>query len=292
MLTSRMAAAFTAGVLAVTLPVHGQKPALEDVLGRAGDYHASYATRISGVTLEERYNLIQLVAGRMQPPDRFTSDVVLLNVNGRILGLRDPFAIDNKPLRGRTPRITDLLVQPTADGWRRAQAYAAEQHFRFISDLILALNDPTLALQFLAYDMQAKVAFKLEKHETMNSAPVVRVGFSEIAAPETPFVLRTRGNASAAGRLWIGADDGAVHKSELRAASATESVVVTVSYAKDSTLDLWLPDKMNEAYQWKELDDVMSNRQVGAYGARLFFQADASYSNPRYTPIDLSKMRR
>jgi len=292
MLTSRMAAALTAGVLAATPPVHEQKPALEDVLARAADYHAAYATRISGVTLEERYNLIQLVAGRMQTPDRFTSDVVLLNVNGRILSLRDPFAIDNKPLRERTPRITDLLVQPTADGWRRAQDYAAEQHFRFLSDLILALNDPTLALQFLAPGMQSKVAFKLEKHETMNGAPVVRVGFSEIAAPETPFALRTRGNASASGRLWIGVADGAVHKSELRAASATESVVVTVSYAKDATLDQWLPKKMNETYQWKELDDVLSNRDVGAYGARLFFQADASYSNPRYTPIDLSKMRR
>jgi hypothetical protein len=287
-----MAAALVAGVLVLTLPAHAQKPALADVLGLAAGYHAAYAARVSGVTLEERYSLIQLIAGRMQPPSRFTSDVVLLNVNGRILSLRDPFAIDNTPLRERTPRITDLLAEPTVDGWQRAQAYAAEQHFRFISDLILALNDPTLALQFLARTMQPKLTFKLEKHETMNGVPVVRVGFTEIAEPETSFVLRTRGNASAAGRLWIGVADGALHKSELRAASPTESVVVTVTYGKDPTLDLWLPQKMNETYQWKELDDVMSNRGVGAYGARLFFQADASYSNPRYTPIDLSKMRR
>lgn len=37
---------------------------------------------------------------------------------------------------------------------------------------------------------------------------------------------------------------------------------------------------------------MLSNRDVGAYGARLFFQASASYSDPRYTPIDLSKIRR
>ncbi|MBA3637819.1 MAG: hypothetical protein M3541_10235 [Acidobacteriota bacterium] len=49
---------------------------------------------------------------------------------------------------------------------------------------------------------------------------------------------------------------------------------------------------MNETYSWKEMDDVASNRNVGAYGQRLSFQTNATYSNPRHSPVDLSKIRR
>ena len=289
---SRNAMVATTALIVATIPVRAQNLALEELLARAADYHASYVSRVSGVTLEERYGLIQLIAGRMQTPVRFASDVVLVNVNGRLIGLRDPFAVDNVPLRERTPRITALLAEPTTQSWDRAQAHAREQDFRFLSDLILTLNDPALALQFISRDVQPKLTLKIERQETMNGIPVMRVGFSEIAGADTKFLLGTRGNASAAGRLWIDPLTGAVHKTELRATSATESVVVTVSYARDTALDLWLPQKMNETYQWKELNDVASNRNVGAYGARLFFQADASYTNARYTPVDLSRMRR
>jgi hypothetical protein len=289
---SRILGAVGSGALVLTMPVHAQKPALADLLSLAADYQASYASRVSGATLEERYALIQVVAGRMNTPVYFSSDVVLLNVNGRIIGMRDPFAVDNVPLRERTPRITTLLTAPTLEGWQKAQAYAAEQHFRFLADIILALNDPTVALQFVARDMQPKLTYKLEGHQTMNGVPVGRVGFKEIGNRDTRFTLGTRGNASASGRFWIDAATGAIHKSELWANSSTEAVVVNVTYAKDAALDLWLPQKTSETYEWKEMDDVSSNRNVGPYGARQFFQANATYTNPRYTPIDLSKMRR
>jgi hypothetical protein len=288
----RTATTLVTGALLFAAPVQAQRPALEDLLSLVAAYHESYASRVSGVTLEENYGLIQVVLERMQTPVRFNSDVVLLNVNGRILGLRDPYAVDNVPLRERTPRITNLLREPTVAAWNQAQKYPAEQHFRFISDLVLACNDPTLALQFIAPEMQARSTFKLEKQETLNGVAVARIGFSEVGNRDTRYTLRTRGNASAAGRLWIDVSTGAVLKSELRVTSSTESVVVNVSYAKDAALDLWLPQKMDERYQWKELDDVRSNRDVGGYGARLFFQSNAYYTNVRYTPVDLNRMLR
>ncbi len=49
---------------------------------------------------------------------------------------------------------------------------------------------------------------------------------------------------------------------------------------------------MTETYSWKEMDDVASNRNVGAYGQRLSFQTSVSYSNPRHSPVDLTKVRR
>src|SRR5688572_6866969 len=109
---SRIAAAL-AGGLALTIPAHAQKPALADLLRLGADYHASYAARVSGASLEERYALIQVIGGRMNPPVYFSSDVLFLNLNGRIIGMRDPFAVDNVPLRQRTPRIRMLLAEPT-----------------------------------------------------------------------------------------------------------------------------------------------------------------------------------
>ncbi len=280
-------------VSALMVPTaHAQDPSLGDVLARAADYHASYMVRVSGASVEEHYSLTRLVAGRMETPIRFASDVVLVNVNGRVVGLRDPFSVDNVRLREREARIVNLLSAPTLDGWKRAQAFAAGQNFRLMSDLILQLNDPAIALQFISRDMQPKMTFKLERQEKLNGIPVARIGFKEKAESEKPLVLGTRGSAAAAGRLWIEPATGAVLKTELWATSPNEAVTNTVVYARASELDLWLPSKMNETYSWKEMDDVASNRSVGAYGQRLSFQTNATYSNPRHSPVDLAKIRR
>ena len=279
-------------VTGVSSPAMGQELPLADVLARAAEYHATYRARVSGASVEENYSLTRVVGGRMETPIRFVSDVVLLNVNGRITGLRDPFTVDNVRLRERESRIVNILTDPTLEGWKRAQAYAAEQNFRFLFELILQLNDPAIALQFVSSDMQPKVTFKIEKQEKLDGVPVVRIGFKENAEGGKGAVLGTRGGAVAAGRLWIDPATGAVLKTELWANSANESVTNTVVYAKGKELDLWLPSKMTENYSWKEMDDVASNRSVGAYGQRLTFQTNAIYSNPRHSPVDLTKVRR
>ena len=140
--------------------------------------------------------------------------------------------------------------------------------------------------------MQPKMTFKIEKQEKLDGVPVVRIGFKENAEGVKGAVLGTRGNAIAAGRLWIDPATGAVLKTELWANSPNEAVTNTVVYAKGKELDLWLPSKMTENYSWKEMDDVASNRSVGAYGQRLTFQTNAIYSNPRHSPVDLTKVRR
>ena len=284
-------AAFLLSTL-ISSPAIGQELPLTDLLARAAEYHASYRTRVSGASVEEHYSLTRVVAGRMETPIRFVSDVVLLNVNGRITGLRDPFTVDNTRLREREARIVNTLTQPTLEGWKRAQAYAAEQNFRFLFDLILQMNDPAIALQFISSEMQPKMTFKIEKQEKLDGVPVVRIGFKENAESGKGAVLGTRGNAIAAGRLWIDPATGAVLKTELWANSPNESVTNTVLYAKGKELDLWLPSKMTENYSWKEMDDVASNRSVGAYGQRLTFQTNVIYSNPRHSPVDLTKVRR
>ena len=247
-----------------------QKPALADLLARAAEYHASFTARASGVTLDEHYIFIQVVAGRMQTPVHFLSDVVLLNVNGRMIGLRDPYALDNVPLRERKPRIVELLREPTLSSWDRAQKHAAESHFRFISEIVLALNDPAVALRFISREMQPTLTWKFEGMKKVDGVEVASLGFKETGTRETRYSLGTLGNAAASGRFFIDPSSGSVRKTELWVNSDTEAVVTTVTYAEYKPLDLWLPQKMMQNFEWKELHDVKSNRDVGAYGARLF----------------------
>ena len=269
-----------------------QKPALADLLARAAEYHTSFTARASGTLLDEHYTFIQVTAGRMHTPAHFRSDVILLNVNGRMIGLRDPYALDNVPLRERTPRIIELLREPTLSAWDQAQKYAAESHFRFVSEIVLALNDPAIALRFISAELQPKLTWKFEGMKRLDGVELASIGFKETGDRDTRYSLGTLGNAAASGRFFVDPATGSVRKTELWANSATEAVVSTVTYAEHTPLELWLPQKMMQTFEWKELHDVKSNRDVGAYGARLFFQANATYSDPRHTPIDLTRMRR
>ena len=281
-------------IVGLTFTASGASPQsdLRDVLAKAAEYHADYRVRVSGTSLDEHYTLAQLMPGRTVMPVRFKSDLVLLNVGGRILALRDPYSVDDVSLRPRTLRILDLLVNPTSETWARAQSYAEEQQFRFLFDLIVTLSDPAVALQFISGEMQTKCTFKLEKRESIDGFPVIRVGFKETRTPGGKQLLGTPGNAEASGRFWIDPTTGGILKTELWATSNLESVVINVTYAKDMALDLWLPTKMSQAYQWKEGDAVLTNRNAGGYDERMSFQGAASYGAVRHTRVDLLKMSR
>ena len=282
--------AFVLGVLTTSAATQG--PELAEVLARAADYHARYRVRVSGASLDEHYTLAQLLPGKTVMPVRFTSDVVLLNTADRLVALRDPYKVDDVPLRQQTPRILDLLSQPTTEKWQRAQAYTEEQQFRFLFDLIVALNDHTVALQFISREMQPKCTFTFEKRETLEGVAVLRVGFKETRMPGAKLTLGTRHNADASGRFWIDPASGAILRTELWATSTQESAVVNVTFAKEPSLDLWLPKKTSETYQWKENDGILTNRNAGGYDERMSFQGAASYGSVRYRPVDLSKMTR
>jgi hypothetical protein len=286
-----MAVMILTGLVPTALPPPQESESTE-LLAKAADYYGRYRVRASGISIDEQYTLAQLVPGRTVMPVRFTSDLVLLNTADRLLALRDAYKVDNVPVRPATPRILELLSQPTSEKWQRAQAYAEEQQFRFLFDLIVALNDPTVALQFISREMQPKCTFTLEKREKLDGVAVTRVAFKETRTPGEKLALGTPHNADASGRFWIDPASGAILKTQLWATSTHESVVVTVTYAKDVTLDLWLPKKMTETYQWKESEGVLTNRTSRGYDERMSFQGDATYGAVRYTPVDLSKMTR
>jgi hypothetical protein len=121
-----------------------QAPALDEVLRRGATYVSEYAGKLSGTTLEELMLLSENSGNRLIPPRRIASDLLLLRINqeGRIFGLRDPYAIDTKPLRERRPRIANALAEPTTDSWQVAQNHAREHAVYLGHNVVLWFSDP------------------------------------------------------------------------------------------------------------------------------------------------------
>jgi hypothetical protein len=284
----------TAGCLALALSVGqaAQAPALADLLRLGSEYVAAYTAKTSGVTLEEYYTLIELNGDRMMVPVRIGSDLTFVNMNGKLILLRDVYAVDTKATRERTPRITALLSEPTTAKWVQAQKLPGEGQYLFRNELIYSLSEPTMSLQFLAAAKQPKLTYKIDGKKKMNGVELIGLRFSETKGRDTKYTLRTRGNASISGRFWMDPATGAVHHVEYAVTSEVESVVSSVKFARDAALGLLLPAEVSETYDLRELPSGPSNLGVGGYGAKQAFQTRAQYSNARYTPIDLGKITR
>lgn len=271
-----------AAPLAALAAAPAQKdPPVADLLRAGGEYLATYALKISGVTLEEEYTLLDVSGGRMSTAQRLNSDVVLLNLSGRVLALRDAYAIDSNPLKQRQPRITALLVKPTAAAWEQAEAYAGES-FRYLQDdLIAKSNDPTLALQFVAPANQARVTYKIDGRKRMDGVEVLGLRFQEPKTQDASYIIATPGKAAASGRLWVDPATGRILRTELSLQSETESARIDVLYGRDPALDLWFPKQMVDLY------DIREPTGSNSYRTRSF-QGRADYSKPRLTPIELT----
>ena len=272
-------------------------PQLPELLKSAGLYLADYANRISGVTLEEHYQLTDVTGGKMQAATRITSDVVFVNLNGGVAALRDPFAVDTNPLRERTPRITVLLATPTATtrDWETVIQFPAQGARYFGIDLILKVNEPTFALRFIGLGVQADLKYSLDGRKKLNGVEAVGIRFEEPAAQDKKYIAGSRGNARASGRIWVDAATGAVHQTELWLDSKADTANITVKYAPYPSVDLLLPSETNETYEERQAPSGPRdfNRGVaGRGGDRISFQASAKYSKPTYTPIDLRTLKK
>ncbi|MEW5980775.1 MAG: hypothetical protein AB1806_00225 [Acidobacteriota bacterium] len=281
-------------LLILAAPVVAQKaPPVADILRVANEYLASYAPRLSGVSVEEEYTLLDVSGGRVVMTRRINSDVVLLNLAGRVVGLRDPFSVDDNPLRERTPRITSLLAKPSEAAWAQAQAYAGESVRYFEDELILRLNEPTLTLQFVAPENQARVTYKVDGRKKIDGVETIVLKFQETKVKPPDYILDTPGAAVASGKLWVDPATGRIHRTELSMQSDSESAHIIVDYARHAGLDLWLPSSMVGTYEVTErVGPGMSNLGAGTPGiARRAFDCRANYSNPRLTPIDMRVTR-
>ena len=285
-----------APVLAATALAAGvsawQQPSVDDLLKAGRSYLASYLPRVSGVLLDERYTILEVSGGRMQVPNRVSSDILLLNLNGTAMSLRDAYAISGAKIREAEPRIQKLLGEVTQSRWDQALAYNDDTQKHFLAESVARLNDPLLILRFMSPDDPAKFTYRVEGSKKLNGVETVGLRFTEIRRDGIKYVLDTRGNASVSGRFWIDPATGAIHQTDFSADSKTENARVTVVYAPVLPLNLLLPSKTIETYEERPVQGgPVPMRQGSTRGGYLKFEANAIYSNPRYSPIDLSRTR-
>jgi hypothetical protein len=290
--------------VATGVVLQAQTPALQDVLTRAGEYHTSYTRKISGVSLEEQTQLMNVSGGTTRSIVRISADVVLVNASGQAEALRDVYAIDTRPTRERTPRILQLLgapAKPSIKDWQTAISYPGKETVYFLLDIVVKTNEPTTALQFISAANQPGMKYKLDGRKTMNNVAVVGVRFEEPDGRERKYLLGTRSNGRATGRLWIDPLTGAIHQTELWVDSRqertySEHATVVVKFAPNEALGMLLPSEMTGSHE--EFDaSGMRQIQTGASGGadvdgRITLQSRAQYSNATFAAIDLTKFRR
>ncbi len=293
----------TAGIAALTaiagLSTTPQPPTLEDVLAKAAAYHSTYLQKASGIVLDEQTQILDVTGGKTRGVIRVSADVVLVGLQGQVIAMRDPYAVDTQPLRPKASRISALLgapATPTVKDWELAASYPQQGTVHFILDLQVKVNEPTSALQFISAALQPKMQYRLDGQKKMNNVPVVGVRFEERTSQDMTHVMGTRSNARATGRFWIVPDTGAIHQTELWVDSKWENAIVSVKYAPHKELGLLLPTEMNDTYE--EREGGGGPRQMGS-GAdprgsvanRVSVQSRSNYSKAILAVIDLTKLR-
>ena len=279
---------------ALATPPAQQLPSADDLRAAGRSYLSAYLPRVSGTLLDERYIILEVAGGRMQMPNRVGSDLMLLNFNGTAMALRDAYVISGAKIREAAPRLPELLSEPTQARWDLALDYDRESQQHFFAETVMRLNDPMLVLRFMSPADPSKFTYTVDGGKKLNGVDTVGLRFSEIRGDDIKYVLDTRGNASVSGRFWMDPATGAIHQTDFSADSKTEVARITVTYAPAPKLDLLLPSKTVESYEERPLPGGPRDMGKGAGSSRggfHKFEANATYSNPRYSPVDLNKAR-
>ena len=279
-------------VAAVFTPVAArapQSPTAPDLLKAVGTYLESYATKVSGTTLDELFLLVDMSNGSMQVPQRLSSDFVVVKVDasGRLVGIRDPYAVDKKNLRPHEPRVTDALEQPSLATWSAVQGYARENAIYLRVNGVVWFSDPLLALDFVATPNQSRMTYKVEGSKKINGVKVYALAYKETERPDGAYLLGTPDHARGSGRVWIDPETGAIHDTELWPESDVEFARVHVIYSMDPKRNVLLPHTLSGTFEEHERS---SKSITSGVNAKATFEANLTYSNPRYVPIDLSKI--
>jgi hypothetical protein len=288
MVRTVLVASIVAGTLA---HASAQEPALPDALGKAAEYVAQYRLKASGLAVEEQLLLTEMASVR-PIPRRLASDLVLVNIQERLMGLRDPFSIDTKAIRERQPRITKVLAEPTRAAWQQVQEFTKEGAYHFMANVVLWYGDPVLALRFVEKEHQPRMTYKIEGKKKMNGVEVYAIGFKETREERKVYLIDTPDNPNSSGRIWIDPATGAVHQTELWLQADTAVVRVTVLYAPDAKLNLLVPRESTQSFEARQRGTGTTDMGSGGANNSMKYESNAKYTNAQLTPIDLSKIVR
>jgi hypothetical protein len=275
----------TAGLASIAL--HAQRaPSAADLLQSADAYLVQYSQRLSAIAAEEAYLQYDTSAEKMRARRRLSADVVLFGLpNGSVAAFRDVTAIDGVPLRQRDDRLPALFLNADpSSSLDRARQLTDDAVTHYLTPNLHALDQPTIALEFLRKGNQDRSTFKVESVKTIDGAQVAVLRFTERS---TSRLVPMTGSGGAVGRFWIDAASGTVRQTEIGISSKRVSARVTVKYARDPALNLWLPSEM-----FQQIDtngpgtSSFSNMGGGPdYQMRESHEGRATYANFRQVTV-------
>jgi hypothetical protein len=188
---------------------------------------------------------------------------------------RDAFEVKGKKLRDRDDRLVKLFLENDKSAFDKAARWNEASSKHHLGNVARTINIPTLGMMLLHPRVNERFEFTDGGEETINGRVVRKALYREAARPT--LIKTTRGRDLAlTGMIWIDPFSGAVVKTEMNAADPAVRCQVVVTFRRDETLEMWVPEKMIEYYKAAlAVDDIL---------------ATATYSNVRkYRRSDLER---
>jgi hypothetical protein len=244
-------------------------------------YVASYESVLAGVVAEERYR--QSYSQRMRPypaPARLQRRELRSEMGfawfptpGTWFGFRDVLEADGTPVRDRQQRLEELFVNrafPSAEQLNRVASSSARFN---IGPARRNFNVPTMSLLVASPANQGRFSFELRGYDVVGGVHVAQIGFAEIGSPT--LITRDGRDWPSRGMLWVEPESGAIWRTDLQLTNRDIETRHTTWFTRDARLDLLVPLRMREIYDYLERADE-------------YVEAVADYSNVRRFKVQTS----
>ena len=231
---------------------------LEDVLIRAAGYVRQFEHDFTAIISDESYeqHVQRLTVHLPATPTvrRMTSEMLFMWLPDEqtFLSARNVLVVDGQPVPDSHDRIERVLKGP-ADGRTSRLRRLLDEGGRFnLGPVIRNVSEPTLALEFLDPSYQPRFTFLVAGHERVSKVDTMKLTFTEHARPTV--ITDNGADVLSKGTLWVRQSDGIVVRTLLQATvpSPTNlisvSASITVNYARNDKIDMWVPARMEEHY--------------------------------------------
>src|SRR5215467_14194150 len=270
-------------LLLAVLVAADDRPPLQVILQRVGEYVVKFQQQISGVVAEEHYVQNSDKSDRPFVTHReLKSDLLLLKTEGESNGyvqFRDVYEVDGEPVRDRSDRLLKLFLDPTQQ--KSAAKQAAEimnEGARYnIGSVLRNVNTPMFALIFFdpTYQPHFKHSVSTERKGMPRGLPksdafrlaadAWEIDYEEVSTPT--IIQGDQMDAKSHGRIWVDPETSRVLITELVNEAKTVRTTIRVSYQSQPLDGVLLPVEMRETYQPK---------------SRFYtFEGEATYGNFR-----------
>ena len=249
------------------------------VLSSAMRYAMNYEQRFALLAAEEHY-----VQELMRPPNpgdnlsrsnpgggmrgggqmnlqTIKSDYLLVQLGGDgegFMPFRDAYEVKGRKLRDRNDRLLKLFTTNDKNRFEKAAAINSDSAKHHLGNVARTINIPVLAMMFLHPRVNERFEFTDGGEENINGRILRKAIYKEVARPTLIKTSRGR-DLAMTGIIWIDPFNGTVMKTELNAADPIVRSQVIVTFKREESLDLFVPEKMEEYYKaYSAVDDILA----------------------------------